>query len=67
MTQYVGSYIGLEWYENQNTDRIFLGASFGMPFGIVGIAAGSLFAFVFNKVVGSDKNGKKAKRSKRAK
>lgn len=51
----------------KNTDRIFLGASFGMPFGIVGIAAGSLFAFVFNKVVGSDKNGKKAKRSKRAK
>lgn len=49
----------------KNTDRIFFGACFGMPFGLVGMATGSLFAFAFNKFVGSDTNGKKFKRSKR--
>ena len=49
----------------KNIDRIFLGACFGMPLGLVGMATGSLFAFVFNQVVGRDTNGKKFKRAKR--
>lgn len=32
-------------------DRIFLGACFGMPLGLVGMAIGSLFAFAFNKII----------------
>lgn len=32
-------------------DRIFFGACFGMPLGLVGMATGSLFAFIFNKIV----------------
>lgn len=51
----------------KNTDRIFLGACFGMPLGLAGMATGSLFAVIFNKLVGSDFNGKKTKRSKRTK
>ncbi len=38
--------------EMKNTDRIFIGACFGMPLGVVGMATGSLFAFIFNKIVG---------------
>lgn len=49
----------------KNKDRIFLGACFGIPLGLVGMATGSLFAFIFNKIVGSDTNGKKFKRAKR--
>ncbi len=49
----------------KNKDRMFLGACFGMPLGLVGMATGSLFAVIFNKVVGSDTNGKKFKRAKR--
>lgn len=51
--------------EMKNTDRIFLGACFGMPLGVVGMATGSLFAFIFNIIVGSDTDGKKFKRAKR--
>lgn len=36
----------------KNTDRIFIGACFGMPLGLVGMATGSLFAFIFNKIIG---------------
>lgn len=32
-------------------DRIFMGACFGMPLGLVGMATGSLFAVIFNKIV----------------
>lgn len=35
----------------KNKDRIFLGACFGMPLGLVGMVTGSLFAFIFNKIV----------------
>lgn len=35
----------------KNKDRIFLGTCFGMPLGLVGMVTGSLFAFVFNKIV----------------
>lgn len=37
----------------KNRDRIFMGACCGMPFGLVGMVAGSLFAFIFNKIVGN--------------
>lgn len=36
----------------KSTDRIFFGACFGMPLGLVGMATGSLFAFIFNKIIG---------------
>lgn len=35
----------------KNTDRIFIGACFGMPFGIVGILNGALFGIIFNKIL----------------
>lgn len=35
----------------KNRDRLFLGTCFGMPLGLVGMATGSLFAFIFNKIV----------------
>lgn len=35
----------------KNIDRIFLGACFGMPLGLVGMAMGILFAMFFNKIV----------------
>ncbi len=35
----------------KNKDRIFLGACFGMPLGVVGMVTGSLFTFIFNKIV----------------
>lgn len=33
-----------------NKDRIFVAACCGMPFGIVGMISGSLFAIIFNKI-----------------
>ena len=35
--------------------RIFIGACCGIPFGLVGMTTGSLFAFVFNKIIGRKK------------
>lgn len=49
----------------KNKDRIFIGAVMGMPLGIVGIAAGSLLALIFNKILGSGIHGKKTKRFRR--
>ena len=40
----------------KNKDRIFIGACCGIPFGLVGMATGSLFAFIFNKIVGKKGN-----------
>lgn len=39
----------------RNTDRVFIGACCGMPFGLVGMTTGSIFAFVFNKIIGRKK------------
>lgn len=38
-----------------NKDRIFIGACCGLPLGMVGVAIGSLFAFIFNKIIGRNK------------
>ena len=35
----------------KNRDRYFIGACAGMPFGLVGMAHGILFAFIFNKII----------------
>ena len=51
----------------KNKDRIFLGACLGMPLGLVGMAAGSLLAVIFNKIAGGGMYGKKAKRIKKRK
>lgn len=39
----------------KNIDRVFIGACCGMPLGIVGIATGSIFALIFNKIIGRKK------------
>lgn len=36
----------------KNKDRIFVGACCGMPFGLIGMTTGSLFAVIYNKIVG---------------
>ena len=38
----------------KNIDRVFIGACCGMPLGIVGIATGSIFALIFNKIIGKE-------------
>lgn len=35
-----------------NKDRYFIGACAGMPFGLVGMAIGTFFAWIFNKYKG---------------
>lgn len=35
----------------KNKDRYFIGACAGMPFGLVGMAIGTLFAWIFNKFI----------------
>ena len=34
----------------KNNDRLFIGACCGMPFGLIGMATGSIFALIFNKL-----------------
>lgn len=46
-------YIFKRFYEKYRQN--FIGACCGMPLGIVGIATGSIFALIFNKIIGKEK------------
>lgn len=49
----------------KNKDRIFIGVILGMPLGLAGMAGGSLFALIFNKILENGIHGKKIIRFKR--